>query len=129
MHFIASVAQLPRKRNDLANDQFRDAAGIGEGGVENANSMRGGILQVNLIRANAEAANYDQVLCGLENSRRELCLAADANDVDVPRKPTVRRKSAGKRRREKKEGLLSYRIFSISWSSGKEDFRASTWYP
>jgi hypothetical protein len=61
VHFVASVSDLSRQRNDLAYHQLGYAAGVAEGRIEHANAMLGGIFQVDLVRANAETADDNQV--------------------------------------------------------------------
>ena len=45
--------------------------------------MAGGIFQVDLIRADAETADNDEVLCVAEDAGGELGLGANSYDVNV----------------------------------------------
>ena len=45
--------------------------------------MRRGVSEVDLVRADAEAADGDEVLCVGQDAGGELGLAADAQDMDV----------------------------------------------
>jgi len=45
--------------------------------------MTGGILKVDLVRSNAETADYYEVGCVVQNFRREFSFRADSNDMDV----------------------------------------------
>lgn len=83
MHFHGAVAQLTSKANDLGNDQLGDTAGVAERRVEDGNTVFGGILEVNLVGSDAEAADHNQVLSLLEDPRGELSLGADTNHMNV----------------------------------------------
>ena len=83
MEFVAAIRHLAGERNDLADDQLGDRAGVGEGGVEDADTVLRGVFQVDLVRADAEASYDDEVLrCG-QDARGKLCFRADAEDVDI----------------------------------------------
>ena len=45
--------------------------------------MLGGILQVDLVGADAEAADDGEVLSLCQYLGRQLCLGADTNNVDI----------------------------------------------
>jgi hypothetical protein len=82
----AAVRELARQTDDLGDGEFGDGARVGEGRVEDGYAELCGRLEVDLVRADAEAADNDEVLCGFEDAGCELGLGADADDVDVPRK-------------------------------------------
>jgi hypothetical protein len=86
VHLTAAVTQLTCERDDLANDEFGDRARVRKGRVEDADSMRGGVLEIDLVRADAEAADDNQVLGFGEDAGSELGFGTDAEDVDIPKK-------------------------------------------
>jgi len=63
VHFITPVTQLPGQRNDLADDQFGNGPRVGKGGVEDADTVASGIIEIDLVRADAETANNNEVPC------------------------------------------------------------------
>lgn len=83
MQLIRSISQLPCQGDDLANDKFRHAAGVAEGGVEDGDAVLGRILEVDLVRADAEAADDDDVLGFAQDSGCEFSFGPDADYVDV----------------------------------------------
>lgn len=83
VHLVGSVAELTGKGDDLGNDKLSDTARVGEGGVEDGDTILGGKLEVDLVGTNTEAAD-DEEVCGLtEDLLGELCLGSDTNDLDV----------------------------------------------
>lgn len=74
MHLVGAVTQLAGKHDHLTDDQLGDAAGVTEGGVEHGNTLIGGILEVNLVGADTEATDDNQVLSLLQDSCGELGL-------------------------------------------------------
>ena len=140
MQFVGSIAKLTGEGNDLADNKLGDTARVGEGGVEDGDTMAGSEIEVDLVGTNAEAANDQQVLGLLEDLLTQLGLGVNANDVNFAKKT---RSSAilSRARGRNTEGQMvtrgtekswrgifqTYRIFSMSWSSGREVFRASTW--
>lgn len=58
VHFIRTITQLPCQSNNLCNDEFSDTTGIAERGVEDGDAMLGRVLEVDLIRTDAKAADY-----------------------------------------------------------------------
>ena len=121
MHLGRTVAELTSQCNDLGDDQLRNTAGVAEGRVEDGDTVVCGILQVDLIRPNTEAADDDEIAGLFQDARGELGLGTDANHVDI----TV--EQLGQLLKFKAQTERKYRIFSISWSSGSEDLRNSTW--
>lgn len=83
MHLVGAVAQLASKANDLGNDQLGDTAGVAEGGVEDGNTVFGGILEVHLVGTDTEAPDHDQVLSFLKDPSGELGLGADTDHMNV----------------------------------------------
>ena len=84
MHFVAAISKLTGQHNDLRNHQFGNRSRIREGGVEDDDACTSCILEVNLIGADAEAPDDNEVLCVSEHLFRELRLGPDSNDVDIP---------------------------------------------
>lgn len=83
MHLHRAVPELARERNDLRNNQLRDATRVAERRVEHGDSIVRSILEVDLVRADAEAADDNEVFGFSENARRELRFGTDADDMDV----------------------------------------------
>ena len=83
MHFHGAIAQLTSKADDLRDDQLGDTAGVAERRVEDGNTVLSGILEVDLVGTDAEAADHNQVLGLLEDSCGELGLGADTNHMHV----------------------------------------------
>lgn len=83
VHFIVSVAELAGESDDFADDEFCDGAGVGEGGVEDADTVFGGVGEVDLVRANTEAADHDEVSGLGEDAGGQLRFGTDAEDVYV----------------------------------------------
>jgi len=86
VHFIAAISYLASKGDNFANDKFRDRSRICERRVKDADSMLSSVLEVNLVRADAEAADHDEILCCGENSSSKLGLAADTKNVNVSKR-------------------------------------------
>jgi hypothetical protein len=83
VHLVGSIAELTGKGDDLGNDELSDTARVGEGGVEDGDTILGSKLEVNLVGTNTEAAN-DEEVCGLtQDLLSELCLGTDTNDLYV----------------------------------------------
>lgn len=61
MHFCRTVGELAGEEDDFGYDELGDGAGVGEGGVEDGDAGPGGIGEVDLGGANAEAANREEV--------------------------------------------------------------------
>ena len=60
-HLARAVAQLPRERNDLGDDEFGDGARVGERRVEDGDTGAGGGEQINLVGTDAEAADDEEL--------------------------------------------------------------------
>lgn len=60
--------------NDFGNDELSDGARVGEGGVEDGDTSVGGIGEVDLVGADTEAADDNEVLCLFEDLCGELGL-------------------------------------------------------
>jgi len=79
----AAFRELAGKSDDLADHEFSHRARVGEGRVEDADAVFRGIFEVDLVGADAEAADDDQVLGVFEDVGRELGFGADADDLHV----------------------------------------------
>ena len=79
----ALVGQPPGERDDLGDRQLDHAAGVGERRVEDRDpALRGG-GEIDLVGADAERADRQQVGCGVERGRGDLGLRADPEQVDA----------------------------------------------
>lgn len=83
MHLIGSIAELTSEGDDFGNDKLGDTAGVGEGGVEDGDTMAGSEIEVDLVGTDTEAANNEQVLGLAEDLFGELGLGTNTNDLDV----------------------------------------------
>jgi hypothetical protein len=83
VHLVGSVAELTGEGDDLSNDKLSDTARVGEGGVEDSDTILGSKLEVDLVGTDTEAAD-DKEVCGLtEDLFGELCLGANTDDLNV----------------------------------------------
>jgi hypothetical protein len=89
VHLTAAVAQLTCERDDLANDELSDRARVREGRVEDADSMRRGVLEIDLVRADAEASDDNQVLGFGEDAGSKLSFGTDTEDVDITKEGSL----------------------------------------
>lgn len=83
MHLRRAVPELARKNDDLRNNQLRNATRVAERGVKHRDTIVRGILEVDLVRADAEAADDNEVFGFSENAGGELRLGADTDDMNV----------------------------------------------
>lgn len=83
VHLVGSVAELTGEGDDLGNDELGYTAGVGEGGVEDGDTMAGSEVEVDLVGTNAEATNDKEVLGLTKDTLGQLGLGADADDVDI----------------------------------------------
>ena len=60
VHFARAVAELTRERDDLADDQLGDAAGVAEWRVEDRNAAVVRVFEIDLVGPDAEAAEGDE---------------------------------------------------------------------
>ena len=81
---IRAVTELASESDDLANNELSDGAGVGKWRVENSDTVAGCVLEVDLVGADAEAADDDEVLCSLEHLCVQLGLGADTDDMNIP---------------------------------------------
>lgn len=62
MEFVGPVAKLPCQADYFTNNEFSHTSRIAKGGVEDSDSVRCGVVVVDLICPYTEAADHDQVL-------------------------------------------------------------------
>lgn len=87
VHLRGAVAQLASEGNYFGDDELSNAARVGKGGVEDGNAVVGGVVEVDLIGADAEATHDKQVLGLAKDTFGQLCFGANANDMDVAVQP------------------------------------------
>lgn len=68
---------------DLCDGELGDGARVAEGGVEDGYAELRGGLEVDLVGADAETADYYEVLCGFEDTLCELGFGADTDNMDI----------------------------------------------
>ena len=74
---------LPTQRNNLTNDQLCHTPRVGKGTIEHGDAAFGGVFKVNLIGADTETADADEVLGVPEDAFCQFRLGADADGLDV----------------------------------------------
>ena len=84
VHQRVLLRQPPGERDDLGDRQLDDGAGVGERRVEHRDAAPGRGGQVDLVRADAERADGEQVGRGLEHALGDMGLGADAKQADAP---------------------------------------------
>ncbi len=72
-----------QQQDGLGQHQLGDRTGVGIGRVEHSDAALAGGLQVDLVGADAEAADGDQLLGAVEHLFGELGARADADEVGV----------------------------------------------
>lgn len=83
VHLVGSVAELTGEGDYLGNDKLSDTARVGEGGVEDGDTVFGSKLEVDLVGTDTEAAD-DEEVCGLTKDLfGELCFGANTDDLNV----------------------------------------------
>jgi hypothetical protein len=83
VHLAGAVGQLPREHHRLGQNQLGDAAGVAEGGVEDRHAVGVGRAQIDLVGADAEAADGEQTGGGGEHLVGDVGFATNAQHVDV----------------------------------------------
>ena len=83
MQLLDAIAHVPSEYYYLRENQLGDASGVGEGRIEygNTKAVRG--LQIDLVCADTEATDAEQMLGRIQYLCRDLGLAAKANDVNI----------------------------------------------
>ena len=77
VHPLGLLDQPAGQRDDLAEHQLDDAAGVGERRVEDGDAALGRAGQVDLVGADAEAPDRQEVLPGVEHLGGDLGVGAD----------------------------------------------------
>lgn len=83
MHLRVPVAQLSREEDDLGNDQFSNGTGVGEGRIEDSDTLLGSVLEIDLIGADAEASNDTELFSSIEDLLGNLGLGTNADAMDI----------------------------------------------
>jgi hypothetical protein len=78
VHVVVLDGQPAGQRDDLGQRQLDDAAGVAERRVEDAHPALGGGGQVDLVGADAEGADREQVRSGVEDLGGDRGVGADA---------------------------------------------------
>ena len=81
MRRARTVGDPAQQHDDLADGEFGDAAGVGEGRVEDGYAAQAGGVEIDLIGADREAADGEEALGGGEDRLGELGARADAEDM------------------------------------------------
>ena len=74
VHLVGSIAKLPGKRNNFANDQFRNTTRVAERRIEHRDTMLSSIMKIHLICSYAKASNYYEIFRLPQYPSRELRL-------------------------------------------------------
>src|SRR6266550_1665345 len=82
MHQGVLVREPPGQRDDLGDRELDHAAGVGERRVEDGDAPLRGCLQVDLVGADAERADREQLGRGVQDALRDVRLGADAQQGD-----------------------------------------------
>ena len=83
VHALGLLGQPAGQGDQLAQHDLDHAAGVGEGGVEDGHAAGCGCAQVDLVRADAEAAHADEVLRRRQNTFGDLGVRTDAEQPDA----------------------------------------------
>lgn len=70
--------------DDFGDCEFGYGSRIGEGGVEDGNSELSSGFEVDLVCANAEAADDCEILCRVEYAGCKLGFRTNTEDLDIP---------------------------------------------
>jgi hypothetical protein len=73
-----------KQHDDLADGQLNDATGVAVRGVEDRDPAIAGRTKIDLLGANAEAADCKQAISPGQGLRRDLRLRANAQERDAP---------------------------------------------
>ena len=73
----------PQQHDDLADHQFGDGTGVREGRVEDRHAAPLGGVEIDLVRADAEAADRDKAWRGGEDRFGQMRARPDAEDMDA----------------------------------------------
>ena len=74
MQFVVAVTKLSCQNDDFCQDEFGDGARIRERRIKDADPVLGSVAKVDLVGADAEAADDDQIFGMGENAGGQLGL-------------------------------------------------------
>ena len=80
VHLLRLLRQSSRERDDLADDELDDAAGVGVGRVEGSDPVGCGRVEVDLVGADAEGPDREQIGV-LDDLRGQVGPGADAEQL------------------------------------------------
>ena len=83
MHQEVLFRDAAQQQDQLAQHQFGHGAGVGIGGVEDGDTLFHGGLELDLVGADAEAADGDQLVGRFQHFLGDLGARADADEVGV----------------------------------------------
>lgn len=83
MHLVGAVTELAGEGDNLSDDELGDTARVTEGRIEDGNAMVRGKLEIDLVGADTEAADGDEVAGLFEDAGGEFSLGADTKDMDI----------------------------------------------
>jgi hypothetical protein len=83
VHLGVLLGEPPGERDDLGDHEFDHAACVGERRVEDGDPVFDRGAHVDLVGADAECADRDQVGCGGEHPCRDVGLGPDAEQRDT----------------------------------------------
>lgn len=84
LHLQRPLDILPTQRNNLTNHQLGHTPRIRKGRIEDGDAAFARILEIDLVGADAETADADQVLGMFQDFFREFGFGADANSLHIP---------------------------------------------
>lgn len=84
VHLGGAVGELASEDDDFGNDELGDGARVGEGRVKDGSASAGGVWEIDLGGADAEAADCEEVFGMFENVGSQFGLGADTDNVDIP---------------------------------------------
>lgn len=84
VHLGRAVGELASEDDYLSDNKLGDRAGVGEWRVEDSGASAGGVREVDLGSADAEAADCEEVFGMFENVGSQFGFGADTNDMDIP---------------------------------------------
>src|ERR1700685_957452 len=83
VHLPRVITQMAREHDHFRDDHFRNAAGVGKGSVEDGNAPAVCAFEVDLIGADAEAADRQQPSARRQHGVGDARLASNAEQMHV----------------------------------------------
>ncbi len=83
MRFGVSFRDTAQQQQQFANYQLRHGTGVGERRVKDRDTAFGGSVQVDLVGADAEAANSNQLFCRGNHVFSQVGTGSQANEVGI----------------------------------------------